>query len=169
MRAQGGAQGRWTGLGRLTIGLLAGGALLGTGCGAGFNAGTTVQQTVTAGAYGAVGAIAAQNVVLVRTGEASSLIATIVNNAETPDTLTAVLVEPEPLDIVSTTGGTIPIPAGTTRIGFSGGEEVVLTGFNPEPSAFVSVVLSFEVAGDIPLEVLVVPPTGPFAGLGPTP
>lgn len=143
-----------------------------TGCGAGFDAGTTVQKTVSAGAYGAAESIAAQNVVLVRgEGETASLIATFVNSAPTDDVLTAVIVnDPRPSAITSTTGGAIPIPArSTTKVGFDGGERVLLEGFNPPASAFVPVLLSFEVAGDIPLDVLIVPPTGSFAGLGPTP
>lgn len=147
-------------------------AALVAGCGAGFDAGTTVQKTVSAGAYGAADGIAAQNVVLVRgEGETASLVATFVNSSPVDDVLTAVIVDnPRPSAITSTTGGAIPIPARTTtKVGFDGGEQVLLEGFNPPASAFVSVLLSFEIAGDIPLDVLVVPPTGSFAGLGPTP
>jgi hypothetical protein len=128
------------------------------GCGAGNNASTRKIAQVTDGVEGAIlndgNNIRVVNLLVVAaSGGNAVLVGTIVNAADTPDTLVGVAIN----GTEATYTGTKELPKNTPIIfeGDSANAKVVLGGFGAPAGSHVLVTLFFEKAGVITLDAIV--------------
>jgi copper(I)-binding protein len=125
------------------------------------------------GAEGDAGPVAVRNVVIVLGPEGSSsatVVLTAVNSSSTDDALTGVEVADTQPSSTSITGGQIALPPGkTVSVGYSGDSHVNLYDYEPAAGRLVPVTLVFHDNGRLVLSVKVVPPTGPYASIAPSP
>ena len=145
------------------------------------NAGTTTQQPSGNGAFAnsSSGLIALRGITLVTGLGAStkaSVIGTIVNQSLTEDDVLTGVTVTDPTGATATVAGpdsatTVPLPSGrptsAVRLGGGGEVNVDVTGLSLPASAFATVTFTFQKAGDVPVQVMTVPPVGIYAGLGP--
>ena len=151
-------------------------------CSIGVNAGTTSQGPSGNGASAnsSSGDIALRGITIVTGLGASTkatIIGTMVNQSLSQDdvltgvTVTAPSGATATITGTATSGGTIALPANrptsAVRIGFNADYHVDLTGLKVAPSAFATVVFTFQKAGAVPVSAMAVPPVGIYAGLGP--
>ena len=135
--------------------------------------GSSASKHPAQGASGDAGPIAVRNAVLVSGPEGSSsatLVATLVNGSASADALTGVQVADPAPTATYLTGGSIAVPPNSpVGIGHAGQSYVNLYGFTPRSSQVVAVTLVFRDHGSTTLNVKVVPPTGTYAGIAPSP
>jgi hypothetical protein len=139
------------------------------GCWSGYDAGTSVQanQAVGNGVNLTAGEVEVRGATWVRNvdspGEAT-LVATFVNNAEEPDRLVKVEIDPpSPMGI---TGGELEIPtSGSVRTGHWSTSFINAFDVKAFPSTFAPTTFTFRDAGTVTGEVLVVSNTGQYAGV----
>jgi len=149
-------------------------ALALTGCGQGFDAGTTLQRPSGNGANTNAGPLQIRDVTIVKGSVANTgtVLLTVVNRGLEDDALVGVrLVDPTGRTQIGGTGavgGKLPVPAqASTRIGFNSEEHVDIVGLDVAPTQYVALELQFEKAGNVPLDVMAVLPQGIYEGLGP--
>jgi hypothetical protein len=139
------------------------------GCWSGFNAATSEQanQAVGNGTNLATGDVEIRGVTWVRNvanPSEATLVATFVNNGETPDRLTKVEIEPP--SQMGITGGAIEVPVtGSVRTGYFSPSFVNAFAFKAFPSTFVTTTFTFQNAGTVTGDVLTVPNTGQYSGV----
>jgi hypothetical protein len=147
------------------------------GCSAGTNAPTTIQQPSGNGSAYNQGTIQLRGVTVVKGGAGlpiGTFVGTLVNTGSEPDVLTSVTVT-TPTGSTTTivdggvATGRIVLPGfSSTQVGYKGAAHVDLSGFEIAPTAYSSVVFTFEKAGvTTPIPVMAVQPIGIYAGLGP--
>ena len=152
-------------------------------CAIGVNAGTTSQGPSGNGATAnsTSGSIGLRGITIVTGASPGSTQATIIGTLvnltlDQDDVLTGVTVtDPSgttaTITGTATSGGTIALPANrptsAVRIGFNADYHVDLAGLKVAPSAFATVVFTFQKAGAVPVSAMAVPPVGIYAGLGP--
>ena len=140
------------------------------GCFNGFDAQTSIQQPSGDGLNTAVGNMMIRNAVWVRSKDKDTtltLSATLVNVGKTEDTLLAVTTVPKAF-VVGLTGAKIKIdPISEVRTAYNSDKYVNAFGMNVPQSGWVETTFRFEKAGSITGSVLVVPPTGIYAGINP--
>ena len=144
-------------------------------CSTGPNAATTTQQPSGNGSSANLGPMQLRGVTIVTGGDlpVGTVIGTIVNTSTDPDVLTGV-------SVAAPSGATATIVGGATadgqlalpprtpvQIGYQGSEQIDLSGFRIDPSAYAEVVFTFEKAGTVTVPVMSVPASGIYAGLGP--
>lgn len=97
----------------------------------------------------------------------ATLVATFINNGDTPDKLTKI--EVQPTSPMGLTDGAITIPAGeSVRSGFWSTTFINAFQLNVFPSTFVPTTFTFERAGTVTGDVMTVPNTGQYAGVAVT-
>ena len=140
-----------------------------SGCWAGFDAQTSMQanQAVGNGTNMSTGDMEIRGATWVRNvanPEEATLVATFVNNADLPDKLVKVDVEPtSPMGI---TAGAIDIPTvGSVRTGYWSPNFVNAFRLQAFPSTFVPTTLTFQNAGTVTADVIAVPNTGQYQGV----
>ena len=139
---------------------------LGTsGCAAGFNSATTMQQASGSGQNFSEGDLAFRNIVLVIDPELpgfGTLDGTIVNNSDTADALVSVTGQSGTINLANPTA--IDLPAGAAvRLGALAGLQAPASGV--VPGTWVTLQLEFANAGVIETGVLVVTNTGDYASV----
>lgn len=140
-----------------------------TGCYNGMQASTNVQSTTAPGngVQATIGTLSIDNATLV-TGPATTgtLLMRIANFGVEGDTLVQAQINGQPAEIVGTS---VEIPANdSVPFGWESVHYVNTIALNVGPSSYVPVVLQFEKAGALELEVLTVPPTGVYEGIMPS-
>ncbi len=153
----------------LTVGL--------TGCGAGWDAGTSTQQASGSGTNVTYNGIDLRQILLVAGPDGTSsavMIGTIVNTGS-DDVLEAVTILNPPgstsyIAGTNTVNGTIPLPAkSSTRIGFNSEDHVDFHNISVPATSYIDMEMRFANAGVIPVHVMVVPAVGSFIGIVPLP
>lgn len=139
---------------------------LGTsGCAAGFNSATTMQQASGSGQNFNTGDLAFRNVVLVVDPELpgfGTLDGTIVNNSDTTDALVSVTGQSGTINLAAPTA--IELPAGSAvRLSPVAGLQAPASGV--VPGTWITLQLEFANAGVVETGVLVVTNTGDYAGV----
>ncbi|MFY9330131.1 MAG: hypothetical protein WAO41_00445 [Candidatus Nanopelagicales bacterium] len=147
-----------------------------SGCYNGFGATTNAQNTMSTGngAQAQTGAVKVENATLVRgEGNTATLIMTVVNNSDSPDTMTDVEINGQAgiiTDGTSATGPLIIEPGAGLAFGYGNTIQGpvrwvnVYTADLPN-SGFVPVRILFANAGIAEVEVLTVPPEGIYEGI----
>lgn len=139
------------------------------GCWSGYEAATSQQanQAVGNGANMATGDIQVRGATWVRNATnptEATLVATFINDGDTPDRL--VKVEIQPASQMGITGGAIDVPVnGSVRTGYFSPNFVNAFQFQAFPSAFVTTTLTFQNAGTVTGDLLTVPNTGQYSGV----
>ena len=149
------------------------------GCGVGVNAATQQQPASGNGAVVTTGYLAARGLLLVESRDGNgtaSLIGTIVNTGQSPDGLVGVTLSvggvalASAMEVNGTKATALELPAASkTQFGYGNGTVIRITGLTAPLSTFVTVTLVYRTAGSGVVPVLTVPPTGIWAGLGPSP
>lgn len=137
------------------------------GCGAGFDATSVAPYAPSDGVQADSGDIRVLNALVVTddSGTAGTLSAAVVNRGTRPDRLTG----------VSSPDGSVAVPATDLRggsavtLGSGTGVPATLTGLTSRAGQTVTLTFTFERAAPVTLRTLVLPATGPYAGLAPTP
>jgi hypothetical protein len=150
-------------------------------CSIGVHAGTTMQGPSGNGASAGVGAMELRGITIVTAdGDTTkaTVIGTIVNTSPTDDDVLTGVSVVDPTGATATITGTsagagqIAVPANrptsSVRIGYNADYDVDITGLTIAPTAFAQVQFTFQNAGTVVVPTMVVPPTGIYAGLGPT-
>jgi copper(I)-binding protein len=146
------------------------------GCAVGTSAGTGLQKASGNGANADAGALRVRDLTIVQGKDGAptgTFIGTVVNTGDSPDALVGVRVVDPAAGQVLITGtqaadGKLPFPGvSSTRIGYNSEEHIDVVGLTASPTQFVTVELQFEVAGRVQLQVMAVPPTGIYEGIGP--
>lgn len=142
------------------------------GCFSGFEATTTVQSTMNSGngTQASAGDLRIDNATLVTgpvEGGAATLTMRVTNIGAEADELTGVQIGGAPAYV---TGDRVPVgPGDSVSFGYDSQLWVNAYGLETEPSSYVDVVLTFTRAGDVPMQVLTVPPVGIYEGIAPNP
>jgi hypothetical protein len=140
-----------------------------SGCWSGFSSQTSEQanQAVGNGANLATGDIEIRGATWVRNvanPSEATLVATFINNGDTPDKLTKV--EVQPTSPTGITAGAVEVLAGdSVRSGFWSTTFINAFQLNVFPSTFVPTTFTFENAGTVTGDVMTVPNTGQYAGV----
>ncbi len=146
------------------------------GCAIGSSAATGLQLASGNGANADAGALRVRDLTIVQGKDGTptgTFIGTVVNTGGTPDALVGVrIVDPPAGQVLITgtqaSGGRLPFPAASsTRIGYNSDDHIDVAGLAVGPTQFVTVELQFESAGRVQLQVMAVPPTGIYEGIGP--
>lgn len=142
-----------------------------TGCWQGFSAGTILQNSMNSGngTQEILGSLRIENATIVRNDAGrASLIMSIFNQGDAPDTLTAVSIDGQPVAVPSVT--VEPGDFATFGYGAEGGplENPLLVDAFPIPTGSYSTVsLAFTINGTTEFSSLVVPDVGYYAGFVP--
>ena len=129
-----------------------------TGCGAGFNATTRTYTQVTDGAEATLRTdgnnLRAVNLLIIAAGQGTGvLIGTIVNAADTEDTLLAVAINGT---VMAYTGkNSLPKNSPIIFEGPSSNARAVITGFGAEPGTNVELTMFFARAGEVTRTIIV--------------
>lgn len=140
-----------------------------SGCWSGFSSQTSEQanQAVGNGANMSTGDVQIMGATWVRNTAnpaEATLVATFINNGDTPDRLTKV--EVQPTSPTGITGGAVEIlPGDSVRSGFWSTTFINVFQFNVFPSTFAPTTFTFEKAGTVTGNVMTVPNTGQYAGV----
>ena len=134
---------------------------------------STTSGQAAQGAEGDAGSVAVRNVVIVlgpQDSNSATVVLTAVNGSSTADALTGVEVEDTQPSSTYITGGQVALPPRqTVSVGYSGNSHVNLYDYEPAAGRLVPVTLVFRDNGRLLLSVKVVPPTGPYASVAPSP
>lgn len=139
------------------------------GCWQGFDAQTSVQanQAVGNGTNLSTGDIEVRGATWVRNTlnpQEATLVATFIANGDAADRL--VKVEVQPPAATGITGGAIEVPtAGSVRTGYWSPNFINVFDLQAFPSTFVPTTFTFERAGTVTGDVLVMPNTGQYQGV----
>jgi hypothetical protein len=141
------------------------------GCFNGFGATTTMQNTMNSGngTQARSGDIRIENATLVTAPEtgAATLVMRVVNVGTEEDAVAGVTIGGTP---ASVTGGTVPVrPGQSVSFGYESTTYANVYAIDTAPSSYVDVVVTMQRAGDIPMQVLTVPPVGYYEGIAPNP
>ena len=140
-------------------------ALTTSACGAGFHSGTSQVKRPTNGSDGDVGAISVRNLLLLQDNAnpaVTSLIGGFVNNGDHPDQLKSVLVT-EAGAVTSQLPLTVP-GRGLVTPGSNDQSAIDVPNATFKPGGYATVTLTFQDAGILALDVLVMTPDGPSNG-----
>lgn len=152
----------------LTV-VLATTALATSACSVGFDAETNLQGPSGDGATIDTGPLAARGLLLVMdpSGKAS-LIGTVVNLGDTADAITSVTVTGATATISEAGATTIPLRAhSSVQIGYLPSRVITVSGLPAAFGRFVDVTITYQAAGTASTQVITVPATGMYEGLGP--
>jgi hypothetical protein len=147
------------------VALLAVLALMTSACGSGFHSGTSQVKRPTNGSDGDVGAIAVRNLLLLQDKAdppVTSLIGGFVNNGDTPDQLKSVQVS-----AAGAVSSQLPLTVpgrGLVTPGSGGQTAIDVPNATFTPGGYATVTLTFQHAGILSLDVLIMPPDGPSNG-----
>jgi hypothetical protein len=148
-----------------TVALVAVLALTTAACGTGFHAGTSQVHRPTNGSAGDVGAISVRNLLLLQDKAdpaVTSLIGGFVNNCDTPDQLKSVSVT-EAGAVTSQLPLTVP-GRGLITPGSNDQKAIDVPNATFKPGGYATVTMTFQNAGILALDVLVMLPDGPSNG-----
>lgn len=140
-----------------------------SGCWSGFSSQTSEQanQAVGNGANLATGDMQIRGATWVRNTanpSEATLVATFINNGDTPDRLTKI--EVQPASPTGITAGAVEVRASeSVRSGFWSTTFINAFQLNAFPSTFVPTTFTFENAGTVTGDVMTVPNTGQYAGV----
>ena len=140
-------------------------ALTTSACGAGFHAGTSQVHRPTNGSAGDIGNMSVRNLLLLQDSAdpaVTSLIGGFSNNGYAPEKLVAVSVTD-----AGAVSSQLPLSfAGRSLLtpGSGGQAAIDVPNANFKPGSFQMVTLTFQNAGALTLDVLVMPPDGPSNG-----
>jgi hypothetical protein len=138
-----------------------------TGCGAGPNAPTRLIKQVTDGVEKQVGDVKLIHVLLVKQPDGSAvLVGTVINNGESPDTITNLSANGIPAQILPT-----PLIATPEQPLIFAGESAnalaVFPGLDVKPGRHASLQIALRNSGSVTVETLVRDRIGEFADVGP--
>jgi hypothetical protein len=144
-------------------------ALATSACSVGVDAETNLQGPSGDGATVDTGQLNARGLLLVMspTGTAS-LIGTLVNLGDDDDAITSVTVAGATTTISEAGATTIPLRArSSVQIGYLPSRVITVTGLPADFGRFVDVTIGYQSAGTADVDVITVPATGIYQGLGP--
>lgn len=138
-------------------------------CSVGVDAETNLQGPSGDGATVDTGSLNARGLLLVMAPDGkASLVGTLVNLGDDADAITSVTVAGATTTISEAGATTIPLPARTSvQIGYLPSRVITATGLPAEFGRFVAVTLKYQTAGTADVDVVTVPATGVYEGLGP--